>query len=77
MDRVDLELIESLSSKDANLKALVKRHKEFEAEIERMRNQKRRSLSDDKRLRELKKRKLQGRDQIEFILSNYRNGGVT
>ena len=72
MERIDLLLLEKLVPQHDELRKLVVQHRGYEEQIETLMGH--RWLSDVERqeLRDLKKRKLRGRDRIEAILTGYR-----
>lgn len=72
MEKSDLELIKKYSSNDEVLAHLYKEHLDFEEKLERLENKSMLSTEEEMKLRELKKKKLVGRDQMESILCKYR-----
>lgn len=72
MEKRDLELIEKYSAKDNVLANLYKKHLDFEKELEELEKKPFLTQGEEFRLRDLKKRKLMGRDQMESILRKYR-----
>lgn len=72
MESRDLELIKKYSSKDEVLESLYEEHLDFEKELEKIESKPFHSPEEETVLRELKKKKLKGRDKIENILSKYR-----
>lgn len=72
MEKYDLKLIEKYSPKDEMLANLYKEHLDYEKELEDLENKSLVTVSDQVRIREIKKKKLLGRDQMEMILSKYR-----
>lgn len=72
MEKRDLELIEKYSPKDEVLAGLYEEHLNYEKELEGLENRSYLTADDQFRLRDLKKKKLAGRDRMEAILRKYR-----
>ena len=73
MEARDLELIEKHRKENYELDRLYKEHIKLEEEIEALTNSRvGLSAEEDKRLHQLKKTKLDGRDQMERILESLR-----
>ena len=72
MESRDLELIKKYSATDEVLSHLYEEHLDFEKELEMLETKQFLSVAEETTLRELKKKKLLGRDQIEGILRKYR-----
>ncbi len=72
MEKRDIELIETLSNENAELKALYEEHLEFERLLEKINDKSYLTPSEDMDRRQLQKKKLLGRDKIEMILREYR-----
>lgn len=65
MDPRDVELIQTLARTNRELRTLWKEHLKFEEELARLKVL---SPADERRKKELQKKKLAGRDRIEAIL---------
>jgi len=72
MDQSDLALIATHSDQDAELKALFDEHVTFEKLIEKLESKPYLNPTEDKEVKELKKKKLAGKMRIETILEKYR-----
>lgn len=72
MERRDLERIEELIPRDAELRRLWEEHRALEQEIGRLNEQRFLTPEEEIRRRELQKRKLAGRDHIQAILARSR-----
>jgi hypothetical protein len=72
MEKQDLELIKKYSTSDQVLANLYDEHLDFEKELEAIENKSYLTPEDEGTLRELKKKKLMGRDKMESILRKYR-----
>ena len=72
MEKIDLDLIEQHRKGNYQLDRLTKDHQALEAEIEALEKTKGLSAEDEKKLHNLKKVKLEGRDQLEEILKTLR-----
>lgn len=72
MEKHDIKLIEKYSATDNLLSNLYKEHLDFEKELEVLENKSYLTSDEEFRLRDLKKKKLMGRDQMESILRKYR-----
>jgi uncharacterized protein YdcH (DUF465 family) len=68
MHPTDMSILETLSSTDAEVQRLLDRHREYEARLDALSRQ--RWLSDDEQRehRDLKRRKLIGRDRMALIV---------
>lgn len=73
MEQRDLELIEKHIVSDASLKKLYEEHIALERRIEEYNHKTALSQAEELEKKNLKKYKLRGRDQIEFILRKYRD----
>ena len=73
MEKHDLELIKKYSSSDEVLANLYKEHVDFEEKLEKLEEKSYLTPEDEMKLRDLKKKKLKGRDQMEAILRKYRD----
>lgn len=72
MEKRDMELIHKYGPSDEVLSHLYKEHLDFEKELEGLKSKSFLTPEEDWRLRDLKKRKLVGRDRMESILRKYR-----
>lgn len=72
MEQRDLELIHRYIASDDVLASLYKEHQDYEKELEDLEDKSYRTQEEELRLKQLKKKKLVGRDRIEFILRKYR-----
>ncbi|GAB6035975.1 hypothetical protein JCM15519_05340 [Fundidesulfovibrio butyratiphilus] len=72
MEQRDKELIVKYLDEDAELKVLLDEHKNFEKLIEKLESKPYLNPTEDKEVKELKKKKLAGKTRIETILANYR-----
>lgn len=72
MEQADLDLIEKYSKENVQLDRLYKEHLRLEKEIEKIQSIRIKSPEEEKKLRELKKVKLEGRDQMEQIFQTLR-----
>jgi len=73
MEKYDEDLISQWIDKDPELKRYVEEHKELEQRLGEL--EKKPFLTGEEEIlkKNLKKLKLRGKDQIELILSKYRN----
>lgn len=72
MESRDLELIRKYSPKDEVLGSLYERHLGFEKELQELETKPFLTAEEEFRLKDLKKKKLMGRDLMESILRKYR-----
>lgn len=72
MDQRDLELIERYSKGDPVLERLYKEHQNFERQIEKLENKSFLTPNEQVEWKDIKKKKLSGKDKIEAILRKYR-----
>ncbi len=72
MEKGDLELIEKHKSDDQMLASLYDEHLEYERELEKYNSKPYLTPSEEVERKNLQKKKLLGRDRIEFILRDYR-----
>ena len=68
----DKELIEKLLSEDEEFKALREEHLEFERKIEELMKKRPQTSELHFEIETLKKKKLQGKDKMERILTKHR-----
>jgi uncharacterized protein len=72
LEQADLDMIKIHAKDNNQLDRLYKEHVRLEAEIEKIQTVRIKSADDEKKLRELKKVKLEGRDQMEKIFQTLR-----
>lgn len=72
MERTDLDLIDRISSDNNELRGLWEEHLELERRLDAINRKGFLTLTEEIEVKDLKKRKLQGRDRIEQILSPHR-----
>lgn len=72
MEKRDMELIEKYGPKDKSLGNLYKEHLDYEKRLDELENRSYLTPEDQFKLKDLKKKKLAGRDQMEAILRKYR-----
>ena len=72
MEKNDLALIEKHAKENTRLDRLYKEHLQMEEKIEALQSLKIMSPADNKKLKELKKVKLAGRDEMERIFQTLR-----
>lgn len=72
MEQADLDMIKSHAKDNNQLDRLYKEHVRLEGEIEKIQSIRIKSTDDEKKLRDLKKVKLEGRDQMEQIFQTLR-----
>ncbi len=72
MEKSDLDLIEKHAKDNNELDRLYKDHKRLEEEISELQSVKIMNSMETQKLRELKKIKLEGRDQMERIFKTLR-----
>jgi hypothetical protein len=75
MEKRDEELIDRLMPENEELQKLVKKHKEFEAQLEEFNRRLYLSEEQNREKKRIQKLKLAGRDRIEQILRDYRKSG--
>jgi len=73
METRDLELIKRHITTDSALKKLYEEHMDFEKRLEEFNQKIALSPQEELEKTNIKKHKLRGRDQIEFILRKYRD----
>lgn len=72
MEQRDLELIQKHITSDASLKKLYEEHVALERRLSEFNGKPALSPAEELEKKNLKKVKLRGRDQIEYILRKYR-----
>ena len=72
MEAKDLEIIESNRKDNYQLDRLYKEHLDLEAQIDKLEAAKGLGAEEEKQLHNLKKQKLDGREQLEGILQGLR-----
>ncbi|MFA4874901.1 MAG: DUF465 domain-containing protein [bacterium] len=73
MEQRDVELIQKHSVNDKSLESLYLEHLDYERQLEKYNNKPFLTPSDELEKKNIQKRKLKGRDEIERILAHYRN----
>lgn len=73
MERQDVELIQVHIKKDPQLQTLYKEHLDYEKKLAKLDNKLFLTPEEEVQRKELQKKKLLGKDQIEDILRKYRN----
>ncbi len=73
MEKRDLELIQKYQETDEVLSNLYTEHLDFEKKLEELEARPFLTNEEEMELRQLKKKKLMGRDQMESILQKYRS----
>jgi len=74
MEANDLELIEKHESEDAELKALWDQHVVYEKMLDKLESKNYLSPTEIQEVKELKKKKLAGKTQLQGVLDKYRTG---
>lgn len=72
MDQRDKDIIARHIDDDAELRALLDEHRSFEKLLEKLESKPYLNATEDKEVKELKKKKLAGKTRIEAILAHYR-----
>lgn len=72
MEKRDIELIEKYSMNDKVLAELYREHLDFEKKIGELEHKHFLTADEEFKIRDLKKKKLMGRDRIESLLRKYR-----
>jgi uncharacterized protein len=75
MEKKDEALIEQLIPDNQELEMLVKRHKEYEDQLEELNKRLYLSEEENRERKRVQKLKLAGRDRIEQILRDHRSKG--
>lgn len=73
MEKRDIELIQKYVKIDNALAGLYREHVDFEKKLEKLENKSYLTPEEQNEIKAIKKKKLSGRDQIEFILQKYRS----
>ncbi len=73
VEKYDEELISQWIDKDQELRKYVEEHKEFKRKLEELEKKPYLTTTEETEIKKLKKLKLRSKDQIEAILSQYRN----
>ncbi len=73
MEQRDLELLERHCDQDAELKTLWEEHLLYEKQLEKLEKKGFLSPSDNRVVRDIKKKKLSGKTKIQAILDRYRS----
>jgi len=72
MESQDLELIKMHEGEDAELKALWEQHVVYEKMLEKLESKSYHSPTEIQEMKELKKKKLAGKTQLQGLLDKYR-----
>ena len=72
MEAQDLELIKKYEGEDAELKALWDQHVVYEKLLEKLESKSYQSATEIQEMKELKKKKLAGKTQLQGLLDKYR-----
>jgi uncharacterized protein len=73
MEQRDLELLEKFCDQDLELKTLWEEHLLYEKQLEKLEKKQYLTPSEDKVVKDIKKKKLGGKTKIMHILDRYRN----
>ncbi len=71
MEQRDIELLEKYSQHDAELKTLWEEHLLYEQQLEKLEKKSFLSPSEEKVVKDIKKKKLSGKTKIQLILDRY------
>ncbi|MDP2599504.1 MAG: DUF465 domain-containing protein [Deltaproteobacteria bacterium] len=74
MENHDLELIQAHLKEDKDLAVLFKEHLSFEKQLAKLDNKLFLTPEEVILRKELQKKKLKGKDKMEFLLKKYRSG---
>jgi len=72
MEAKDLELIEMYGAEDTQLKALWEQHATYEKMLDKLESKSYLSDTEVQEMKELKKKKLAGKTQLQNMLDKYR-----
>jgi hypothetical protein len=72
MEQRDLDLINELSPKDAELRSLWEEHLLYEKQLEKLENKPYLTPSEVRVVKDIKKKKLAGKTKLQAILDRYR-----
>ena len=72
MEANDLELIEKHEAEDPKLKALWDQHEVYEKMLDKLESKSYLSPTETQEIKELKKKKLAGKTQLQSMLDKYR-----
>jgi len=72
MEAKDLELIEKYGAEDVQLKSLWDQHMTYEKMLDKMESKTYLSPTETQEMKELKKKKLAGKTQLQGLLDKYR-----
>lgn len=73
MEAQDLELIEKYEAEDPQLKALWDQHTAYEKMLDKLESKSYLSPTETQEIKELKKKKLAGKTQLQSMLDKYRS----
>ncbi len=71
MEQHEIELIERYSEKDVELKTLWEEHLLYEQQLEKLEKKPYLAPSDERVVKEIKKKKLSGKTKIQKIMDRY------
>ena len=75
MEAQDLKLIEKHAGEDVELKALWDQHCTYEKMVDKLESKSYLSPTETQEVKELKKKKLAGKTQLQSLLDKYRTEG--
>lgn len=75
MDQQELELLETYSATDPELKSLWEDHVLYEKQVEKLESKAFRSPTEEQTLKQLKKQKLEGKTQLMAVLDRLKKQG--
>jgi hypothetical protein len=75
MEALDLKLIEKHAAEDVELKALWDQHCTYEKMVDKLESKSYLSPTETQEVKELKKKKLAGKTQLQGLLDKYRTEG--
>ena len=73
MEQKDIELINKHSGSDESLKSLYKEHLDYENQLDEYNNKSYLTPAEEVERKQIQKKKLKGKDEIESILTKYRS----
>lgn len=73
MEARELELIEKYGAEDVQLKSLYEQHVTYEKMLDKLESKSYLSPTETQEMKELKKKKLAGKTQLQGLLDKYRN----
>ncbi len=72
MEQRDLELLDKHAGQDAELNALWEEHQLYEQQVGKLESKQALTPNEERALKEIKKKKLNGKTKIQNILERYR-----